>query len=43
MNQALYDLYMAGELSYEDALSKSPIPEELLSMMQRASTIGKGK
>jgi len=43
MNQALYDLYMAGELSYEDALSKSPMPEELLSMMQRASTIGKGR
>jgi twitching motility protein PilT len=43
MNQSLYNLYMAGELSYEDALSKSTMPEELLSMMQRSSTMGKGR
>ena len=38
MNQSLFDLYTKGLLSYEDALGKSPVPEELLNMMQRAST-----
>jgi len=41
MNQSLFDLYMRGELSYEDALRKSPDPEELLNMMQRASAGGR--
>jgi twitching motility protein PilT len=38
MNQSLFELYKKGELSYEDALSKSTIPDELLNMMQRASS-----
>lgn len=38
MNQSLLDLYMRGLISYEDALSKSPIPDELLNMMGRAPT-----
>lgn len=43
MNQSLFELYKKGELSYEDALAKSTIPDELLSMMQRASSeVGKG-
>jgi twitching motility protein PilT len=37
MNQSLFQLYIKGELSYEDALGKSTIPDELLNMMQRAS------
>jgi len=41
MNQSLFNLYMRGELSYEDALRKSPEPEELLNMMQRASAGGR--
>ncbi len=38
MNQSLLDLYMKGLISYEEALSKSPIPDELLNMMGRTST-----
>ncbi len=43
MNQSLFELYKKGELSHEDALAKSTIPEELLNMMQRSSSaVGKG-
>jgi twitching motility protein PilT len=42
MNQAIFELYKKGELSYEDALGKSSMPEELLNMMQRSS-LGRGK
>lgn len=42
MNQSLYELYKKGELSYEDALSKSIMPEELLNMMQK-SNLGQGR
>jgi len=38
MNQSLFELYTKGFLSYEDALGKSPVPEEMLNMMQKAST-----
>ncbi len=41
MNQSLIELYNKRELSYDDALGKSPLPEELLNMMQRVSTAGK--
>jgi twitching motility protein PilT len=42
MNQSLYELYRNGDLSYEDALAKSSIPEELLNMMQRSAAIKRG-
>ncbi len=38
MNQSLFELYKKGHLSYEEALGKSPVPEEMVNMMQRAST-----
>ncbi len=38
MNQSLLELFKKGELSYDDALSKSIMPEELLNMMQRSSS-----
>ncbi len=41
MNQSLFDLYSRGLISYEDALSKSPLPDELLPMMQRTQTAGR--
>ncbi len=37
MNQSLFELYKKGDLSYEVALAKSTMPEELLSMMQKAN------
>jgi twitching motility protein PilT len=42
MNQSLHALYMKGELSHEEALSKSILPEELLNMMQK-SNVGQVK
>ncbi len=42
MNQSLYELYKKGELSYENALSKSIMPDELLNMMQK-SNLGQGR
>jgi twitching motility protein PilT len=41
MNQSLFELFKKGLISYEDALTKSTMPDELMNMMQRAS-IGKG-
>ncbi len=43
MNQSLFDLYTKGLLSYEDALGKSPVPEEMINMLQRASTTTRSK
>lgn len=42
MNQSLFALYKRGELTYDDALGKSPVPEELLNMMQQASSAATG-
>ncbi len=42
MNQSLYELYRNGDLSHEDAVSKSSIPEELLNMMQRSAAMTRG-
>ncbi len=42
MNQSLYDLYRNGDLSYEDALVKSTMPEELMKMMQRSTAMARG-
>ncbi len=42
MNQSLYELYKNGDLSYEDALGKSTMPEELLNMMQRSGAMARG-
>jgi Tfp pilus assembly ATPase PilU len=39
MNQSLYDLHVKGALSYEDALGRSPVPEELILMLQKGATI----
>ena len=45
MNQSLLDLYQKGLLSYEDAVGKSHIPEELVNMIQRSqiATSGRGR
>lgn len=38
MNQNLFELYMKGLISYENALGKSSEPDEMLNMMQRVAT-----
>ena len=43
MNQSLCDLYTKGQISYEDAIGRSMIPEELITMIQRTSTPGRGR
>lgn len=43
MNQSLFELYNKGLLSYEDALGKSPVPEEMINMMERATAKAKAK
>ncbi len=43
MNQSLLDLYTKGLISYEEALGRSQVPEELLTMIQRTSTASKGR
>jgi twitching motility protein PilT len=40
MNQSLFDLFRRGELSYDDALAKSPVPDELLNMMKQTAAAG---
>jgi twitching motility protein PilT len=47
MNQSLFDLYSKGLISYEDAIGRSYMPEELISMFQKRgmvieSTRGRG-
>jgi len=44
MNQSLFELYTKGLLSYEDAIGRSSVPEELITMLQRVSaTSGKAR
>lgn len=37
MNQSLYELYMKGLITYDDAIGRSMVPEELITMIQRAT------
>ncbi|MEE9523324.1 MAG: type IV pilus twitching motility protein PilT [Thermodesulfovibrionales bacterium] len=43
MNQSLYDLYIKGMISYEDALARSSVPDEMLAMMQKAGAAARGR
>jgi twitching motility protein PilT len=43
MNQSLFELYTKGYLSYEDAIGRSPVPEELITVLQRSMTATSGK
>ena len=35
MNQSLFNLYSKGLLSYEDAIGRSPIPDELIQVIEK--------
>jgi twitching motility protein PilT len=41
MNQSLFELYNNGTITYDDALSKSPVPDELITMIQRSAAAEK--
>ncbi|MDQ7787718.1 MAG: type IV pilus twitching motility protein PilT [Thermodesulfovibrionales bacterium] len=45
MNQSLYELYAKGLITYEDALGRSTIPDEIIQMIQKGlpATSGKGR
>jgi twitching motility protein PilT len=45
MNQSLIELYNKGHLSYEDAIGRSPLPEEIIAQLQRvaSTTSGRGR
>lgn len=43
MNQSLFELYIKGTISYEEAMGRSMVPEELLTMIQKVSTTTKGR
>ena len=38
MNQSLVELYTKGHISYEDAVGRSPVPDEIITMLQRLSS-----
>jgi len=43
MNQSLYDLYVRGMISYEDTLGRSPVPDEMMAMLQKAGAAARGR
>jgi twitching motility protein PilT len=43
MNQSLHELYTKGLISYEDAVGRSQVPEELITMIQRSATAASGR
>ncbi len=45
MNQSLYDLYSRRLISYDDAIGRSPMPEELIAQIQKGmpETLNRGR
>ena len=43
MNQSLIELYTKGHISYEDSIGRSPVPEELITMLQKVSSAPSGR
>ncbi len=42
MNQSLYQLFIKGAITKEEAIGRSPVPEELVSMINRGGLISGG-
>jgi Tfp pilus assembly ATPase PilU len=43
MNQSLVEAYTKGHISYEDALSRSSVPDEMITMLQRTTSTPAGR
>ncbi|MFZ2199154.1 MAG: type IV pilus twitching motility protein PilT [Thermodesulfovibrionales bacterium] len=43
MNQSLIELYTKGHISYEDAIGRSPVPDEIIVMLQKVSAAPSGR
>ncbi|BCB97264.1 twitching motility protein PilT [Dissulfurispira thermophila] len=39
MNQSLYELYIKGLITQEDAVNHSPVPEEMMQMLQKGARL----
>jgi twitching motility protein PilT len=42
MNQSLFELYSKGHISYEEAVGRSPVPDEIITMLQKSMS-GQGR
>lgn len=43
MNQSLFELYSKGHISYEEAVVRSPIPDEIITMLQKSMAAASGQ
>ena len=43
MNQSLFELYSKGLITYEDAIGRSSVPDEIITMLQRNTTTASGR
>ena len=43
MNQSLFELYSKGLISYEDAIGRSSVPDEIITMLQRNTATASGR
>jgi len=43
MNQSLFGLYSRGLISYEEAVGRSPVPDEMITMLQKSMAAASGR
>jgi twitching motility protein PilT len=43
MNQSLFELYAKGSISYEEAVGRSPVPDEMITMLQKSMAAASGR
>lgn len=43
MNQSLFELYSKGHISYEDAVGRSPVSDEIITMLQKSMAAASGR
>ena len=43
MNQSLFELYAKGKISYEEAVGRSPVPDEMITMLQKSMAAASGR
>jgi twitching motility protein PilT len=42
MNQSLFDLYQKRHITYDDAIGRSTVPEEMLTMLHQGNSMQDG-
>jgi len=43
MNQSLFELYAKGKISYEEAVGRAPVPDEMITMLQKSMAAASGR